>query len=217
LAKLNGAKATWAYNSTLWTSTSTLNSSSLLIDQTEAKLAAFNLFPVASLRLGLVGGGSRATQWLNLDLRGRHASLAAAFSGGVIATGLGRAAWMAWAGAGATLAPFCSKEGLNVNPQPRGHAAARLGLVAGSERNCSRPTSAIGLGLLGGAGVYAGENGDGSGPIFAYILGTEYGLKSPPPAPKPPPFPHPPPQPHLAVHSTYRPPPAPHVTRKVAL
>lgn len=217
LAKIDGASSLWAYSSSLWTNASeTLNPDSLALDNTSAKLAAFNSFPVNSVSVGFApaSGDLSTINWLSIDsinLGGVHPSLSAVFNGGYISTHFGRGAWKAWTGTAASLQTSCNMEGINVRPTASPYyASARIGLVGNNGADgCATPDSAIGIGLIGlrrnwnSPYIYAGSapascpglitaalcgNDDGNVgvPMFAYILGSS--SSAPPPAkPKPPP------------------------------
>lgn len=101
LAKIDGNSLSWTYSSPLWTTTALLNPESRALDQTEAKLPAFNLFPVTRLRVGMVASGDdiSSANWLDLALGGAQTSLQAAMAGdNALPTSAGRAAWKALVG-----------------------------------------------------------------------------------------------------------------------
>jgi len=158
LAKIDGSKPTWQYSSSLWyNNISTLNPSNLSTTQAEAKLAAFNTFPVSSFRVILapLGGGAMGNK-LEVSLRGSYASAAAVFATkpNTIKTSIGRAGWKAWIGPGASLQQHCNAEGINVNTAPSTvpnvptYAAARIGLLGNDVGGCTDPDSALGVGLV---------------------------------------------------------------------
>lgn len=148
LAKIDGSKTTWAYNSALWTTGSVLNPASMAMDQTEAKLNAFNLLPVSALRIGFApfGSGNAVMTWLTLPFGMEFASLQAAMSAGVVSTSAGRAAWMAAAGPEASLQPNCNAEGLNLGCT--GFLTnVRIGFFGNDQNDCDSPDSGIGFGI----------------------------------------------------------------------
>jgi len=158
LAKIDGSKPTWQYSSSLWyNNISTLNPSNLSTTQAEAKLAAFNTFPVSSFRVILapLGGGAMGNK-LEVSLRGSYASAAAVFATApnTIKTSIGRAGWKAWIGPNASLQLNCNAEGINVNTAPStkpnapAYAAARIGLLGNDVGGCLDPDSALGVGLV---------------------------------------------------------------------
>jgi hypothetical protein len=65
-----------SYDSTLWTTTRTLNATSLAFDQTDAKLDAFNLFPLSTVRVGMFDvDGSALSRFIDLPLPAQYASM----------------------------------------------------------------------------------------------------------------------------------------------
>ncbi len=147
--KLDGSKATFAYDGALWTNAATLTPTSSDFDQTEAKLATFSTVSFTELRIGVLDGGS--TRWLRLPLTGD--SLLSVLKGGThVGTSAGRAAWEGLM-ASASLEPNCNQEGVNVAPSLSniGSARARLGIVGNNENDCVTPDSVLGLGIAGTA------------------------------------------------------------------
>ena len=224
LAKIDGRNAVWSYASELWTTSATLNNASYQFDRKEAKLVAFNRFPVASIRIGVVNFTSPAAssiRWLDLDLRGQFSSLMAVFKGGHIATTIGRNAWVDWIGH-SRVQPGCNMEGTNVAVNTALYVSARIGLLGNDRSDCASPDSAVGFGISTGTDkwnrgqVYAGDaactstacGGSASAPtpFFGYILGSGQAAPSPPPSPAPPP-PKSPPRPPKSPPPKPRPPP----------
>jgi hypothetical protein len=193
LAKVDGTQTTWRYWSDLWTQpTSMLNSESVSLDRTEAKLAAFGAVPVSTLRL--VFSDANGNRSLDVSLPGtatlqsRFTSISCypnqvdvnncnAFSGcnpytfcsgPLVSTSLGRGAWLELAGPGSVglQATDCA-EGLN--NQDGACTVTRIGFRGNDFGGCACTDSAIGFGLYEiGAG---GENFGGKQRVFGYILG----------------------------------------------
>jgi hypothetical protein len=81
LAKLNGALSTWSYSNAIWYDTTTYNPESLLMDTTtEAKLTAYNSFPINRIRIGMTSDTVANAVFSDITLPTSYASLQALFS-----------------------------------------------------------------------------------------------------------------------------------------
>jgi hypothetical protein len=235
LAKIDGSTRQWHYFSGLWNTDATLNPGSMMMDTTSAKLAAFNLFPVASILLGVLMNGTSDIRWLTVGLPQTYPSLKSVFSGPFIPTNIGRAGWKNWIGNTSSLQLHCNKEGFNTNPVDYRYQAVRIGIVGNNEYNCASVDSALGVGLVGtsrwsaSTSVFAGsapsqcpagwqgrcgnDNGNTPAAGFVYILGSGSPAPSPPPplppVPPKPPRPSPPPKPSPKPPKPSKPSPPP--------
>jgi hypothetical protein len=148
--KIDGAKSTFAYASSLWTDDAVLNPDAVELDRTEHKNGAFASVPFSAIRLGVVDGGVTRTAVLSQS----GTSLRALFSGGKRATSLGRAKWLSLF-ASPSLQPNCNDEGFNLYHWS-GNYQIRLGIAGNEQNDCGSPDSFIGF----GATVFAcGETG----------------------------------------------------------
>lgn len=198
LAKQDGRLSTWTYTSPLWTTSNTLNPTSFALDMTEAKLDAFNLFPVSTLRLGMEIIGTSSINWLTLPIPGAASTLLSKMSSGnFIPTSVGRAAWKSLIGPTSSLQLNCNAEGLNnfqgyYNAVGAGSITGevRIGIVANQEADCASPDSAIGFGIYSNEaspgvwcintfvtvgdspGTCNPDNGSANTVVFGYILGA---------------------------------------------
>jgi hypothetical protein len=104
------------YESSLWTTSNTLNPTSLAFDHAEAKLDAFNLFPLFTVRVGMSDvyeGG--ATSFVDLPLPRQYTSMQQLMASDTfVPTHAGRSEWLGLAGAGDdALERGCNREGFN--------------------------------------------------------------------------------------------------------
>jgi hypothetical protein len=138
--KIDGAKSTFAYESSLWTDDAVVNASAVELDRTEHKHAAFARLAFSSIRLGVVDGDVTRTAVLSQS----GTSLRALFSGGRVRTSLGRAKWLSLL-ASPSLQPNCNDEGVNVEHRA-GDLRLRLGIAGNEQNDCGSPDSFIGFG-----------------------------------------------------------------------
>ena len=88
--KVNGARQTFDYYSSLWTTTSSYNEDSVHLDHNEAKLASFWTLPFKEVLIGLKT--NHETNWVTLHKRA--ASLRHIITSNVYhSTSIGRSAW----------------------------------------------------------------------------------------------------------------------------
>jgi subtilisin-like proprotein convertase family protein len=144
LARIDGSKDTFGYNSALWTSIDVLNADKPAFEDTEAKLMSFVKLPFTQMRVGMKVAG--ATKWLLLTQTGT--SLMDLMKGAVAYTSLGRAAWKSLV-AGSSAQPYCNREGFNISC---GSRAVRLGFLTNQENDCNSCDSFLGYGHTGDAG-----------------------------------------------------------------
>jgi len=172
--KMDGTKATFAYDAALWTNSGTLAADKPDFDTAEAKLASFSSVPFTAVRVGIMVGTTQ--HWLTVPLAGT--SLTALFSGSAKTTSLGRNAWKSLV-SNASAQPACNIEGTN---GACGARTLRIGLLTNQENDCQSCDSYIGLGHSGQAGCssmtggYAGcmascsaDNGDQSQLGWGYL------------------------------------------------
>jgi hypothetical protein len=127
------------YESSLWTTSLTLGPTSMAFDHTEAKLDAFNLFPLFTVRVGMsdvYDGG--ATSFIDLPLPRKYASMQELMaSDEFVPTHAGRSAWLGLAGADEeeALEQGCNREGFNTkvsnSPGNDVYLSVRVGVLAG--------------------------------------------------------------------------------------
>lgn len=186
LAKLDGSKSTWNYDSSLWTGLATTqNVNSFSLDRTEAKLEAFNYFPITTVRIGLslLVGGDISVRWLDLPLGTTYTSLSSLMASGTfVPTRAGRQSWRDLVGSSASMQANCNQEGFNNYPSGwTNHYHVRIGILANGQNDCGTPDTAIGLGMnqycAAGPGAVGnglcdvvGDDGPGQVWMFGYIL-----------------------------------------------
>jgi hypothetical protein len=147
VAKLDGTKSTWAYESSRWTDDTTFNTSSTSLSFSEAKFRSFNEMPLKELRVRMHDGTT--SRYFPMPLVGT--SLKDLFAGGPLATTAGRAKWMSLA-PDPSLQANCDQEGINQTwPSGGIKLHLRLGIVGNNEMDCDTPDSFIGFGATVGA------------------------------------------------------------------
>ena len=189
LAKLDGGSPVWNYASWLWTTTATLNPSSLAFDTVEAKLAAFNTVPVSRLRLGMLSLPSKntdtaptAVSWLNVTLSGTYPSLLSAIlANTTLAANATPSQWINLLGSAGSNSfgntSACVAQGFNVGAPTATATNVRIGLTAAS---VAAPTCSgwytVGFGLSSGGGNVTSTIGGALSSSFfrriGYILGS---------------------------------------------
>jgi hypothetical protein len=147
-----------SYDSSLWTSTRTLNPTSLAFDRTDAKLDAYNLFLISTVRVGMSDDDGSALTFIDLPLESQYASMLELMSANTFTpTHAGRAAWLDLGGPGASLELGCSREGFNNHLADNYNSLkVRVGVLAGppwrgsGEASCEAgwTGSFIGLGAM---------------------------------------------------------------------
>jgi hypothetical protein len=151
------------YDDPLWVDTEVYNEDSLNTDEREAKLLSYLKASVQFVRLEFVETNTSANV-LDLDLGSRYANLRTVIlrspgpvdAGAVgLSTKAGKAQWLSLV-AGATLQPFCLREGFSVigaDSTPSQFDRVRIGIV-GNENgagDCNSPNSYLGVGGLRGS------------------------------------------------------------------
>jgi hypothetical protein len=145
------------YESSLWTTSRTLDPTSMAFDHVEAKLDAFNLFPLLTVRVGMSDvndGGS--SNFIDLPLPRQYTSMQQLMlNEQFVPTHAGRSAWLGLAGAGEeALEHGCGREGFNNKVSTNiadQSLTVRVGVLAGpgqGESSCqpNYMQSFIGLG-----------------------------------------------------------------------
>ena len=164
-AKMDGTLNTWAYNSSIWTSSSILNPENAGLDSTEFKSLGYSTVPFDAIMLGLDDG--TGIKYIALSIT--STSLSSLFSGGYINFPSTKAAWSALIGS-PRLEDNVVGVGVNVHPSSsEGYATARLGLVMNNEADSATPDAFIGVGgsfndTSYAAGNYAAVTGFGASP-----------------------------------------------------
>jgi hypothetical protein len=182
LAKLDGGSPLWSYASWLWTTSTLLNPGSLAFDTVEAKLAAFNSFPVSRLRLGMLSlpaanstASAATVSWLNVTLGGTYPSLLSAIlANATLAYNATPAQWMSLLGGAGGIAAACAAQGLNVASTAAAATSVRIGLLAASVASpaCSGwYTVGFGLDSSGGTATTGSAQTSSSSRRFGFILG----------------------------------------------
>ena len=157
-AKMDGSKATFAYDSELWTTNKTLNADQVSNATSEAKYPSFDTVALTEVRLVMSAGGTTNATVLPLAAN----SLQALFAGAYKATTLGKNGWKAMM-SGASMQPYCNKEGVNADCANR---IVRLGMVTNQENDCSSCDSYFGIGHTGQGGC------DGQGQSWAGMMAS---------------------------------------------
>ena len=155
LAKVDGAKNTFAFDAGLWTDTNLLNADKVAMDTAEAKYASFFTLPFTQMRVGMAVGPT--TKYVVINQKAD--SLRALMQGAYVATGVGRNAWKSLIG-GSSLQANCNLEGFNPDC---GGRKVRIGIVTNQEGDCNSCDSYLGFGHTGQGGcggVGAGYTGN---------------------------------------------------------
>jgi hypothetical protein len=145
--RADGNKTTFGYDSTHWTTGSTLNLDGYatgIMDATmEYKSPLFNAYPYSELRLGMRINGT--TNWLEIK-HGHTSSMLAAMTGGqIVFSGTTRKDWLALAHNGA-LQPNCDRRGYFLGPGNSRTVYLRIGIVGNDQNDCDSPDSFVGFG-----------------------------------------------------------------------
>jgi hypothetical protein len=164
--KIDGTARTFAARAAIWTDPTTVNEGAADLDEQEAKLGGYATISFSEVRLGMLDSGQR--RWITLPLAA--ASAHQLFSGGQIATSVGREAWLSLL-ANPSLQPNCNREGLNTTSTGSG-IDVHLGILGNNEAHCATADSVIGIGLRESeASAGNVNNSDGSvSAVFAYVM-----------------------------------------------
>jgi len=164
LAKLNGASSVWSYSNAIWYDTTTYNPTSLLMDTTtEAKLTAYNSFPINSIRIGMTSDTVANAVFSDITLSTSYTSLQALFSNGSsFTTSLGLAGWLNMVGLESSdLEIYCLVEGFNIGVtgtdkwyQDGISAYSKIGITLNNEANCNTNDAGIGFGMYNSYSSY---------------------------------------------------------------
>ncbi len=143
--KLDGSKTTFAYDAPLWSNKNLLNAASVDLDNTEAKLNAYNVIPARALRVGMRYNND--LRWIvvpvgKLSTKTMFDIFANDYH---VPTSLGRSAWVGLI-AGADALDNCNNEGLNVKAPVSGRSSVRVGIVTNDQNDCLTPDAYIGFG-----------------------------------------------------------------------
>jgi len=148
--KIDGAKATFSYNSDLWTNKMPFKQSSGKsgFDHNETKMPSFWSTPFTKLCLGMQAAGQE-TNWITVSYNA--SSLHSLMSTNTHhATNVGRGDWKSLL-ADSSLQKNCNMEGFNVKPPngKRNPAVTRIGILGNNGNNCDSCNSRIGFGSKG--------------------------------------------------------------------
>jgi len=149
--KINGSKATFSYDSALWTNVVSYNESGGTdLSSTETKSAVFGYLTLKEgFCVGMKVKGD--TKWLKINYR-KGSSAVGIFMESYGHVSIGRSQWKPLIN-GSYMPEDCSspKEGFNVAPNGANGARARIGLVG--HKDCNQPAdSRIGFGTDGDNG-----------------------------------------------------------------
>jgi hypothetical protein len=147
--KADGSKTTFLYDAALWTNNATYQPNFPDLDHNEAKLQSFMSVPFTEVLLGMetpISMVNPPALTFQKFAQGGAAFLNL-FTGGYIATAIGRNAWKALV-TNSSLQPNCNREGFNVLLVPD-WPRSRFGIVSNQENDCGSPDSYIGIGNQG--------------------------------------------------------------------
>jgi len=165
--KVDGSKNTFTYDAPLWANADLLAPNEAALDDTEAKLASYDLLSFKAVRVGLKEGAG-PIRWLVILQDGR--SLRSVFASRTrIPTALGPAAWRALVDAPSTQ-PECNAEGFNVEePEDRD---VRIGIAFDTVSSCAGADSFIGIGIRDAQVTAGNVNREASvfRPMMGYVM-----------------------------------------------
>ncbi|KAL9953793.1 hypothetical protein ACROYT_G041259 [Oculina patagonica] len=146
--KIDGAKATFRYDSQLWSNKMDFNlpGGKTGFDHHEAKLPTYWNTPFSKICLGMKIG--QQINFIALDKQANSLySLIA--DGQYRATSLGRNTWKTLIGSQASLQTNCNKEGFNALSGGKIYSKARIGFLGNQQNDCSSSESRIAFGTKG--------------------------------------------------------------------
>jgi hypothetical protein len=170
LMKIDGAKSTFLYQSSLWESSPTFQPEFPSYDLNEAKLQSYVSLPFANLLVGM--RVDNTTRFAVLAIGG--SSLRDLMANGFHPSALGRDGWEAISLG--SLQTFCNAEGVNV---ATARAWMRLGILGNETDDCGTCDSFIGFGMryqtadqfaCGNFAEFSPDQGDRHTAMFGYIL-----------------------------------------------
>ncbi|KAL9953788.1 hypothetical protein ACROYT_G041253 [Oculina patagonica] len=176
--KIDGAKATFRYDSQLWSNKVDFNlpGGKTGFDHHETKLPTYWNTPFSKICLGMKIG--QQINFLVIYKQADSLYLLIA-DGNFRATSLGRNTWKTLIGSQASLQPNCKKEGFNAAGVATGSSRARIGVLGNNQNDCITPDSRIGFGTggytddsntCGNDASHSPDNGDKHIKAMGYIL-----------------------------------------------
>ncbi|KAL9953704.1 hypothetical protein ACROYT_G041159 [Oculina patagonica] len=146
--KIDGAKATFRYDSQLWSNKVDFNlpGGKTGFDHHEAKLPTYWNTPFSKICLGMKIGQQINFIVINKQANSLYSLIA---DGQHRATSLGRNTWKTLIGSQASLQLNCNKEGFNAVSTISAHSKARIGILGNNENECRSCDSRIGFGTGG--------------------------------------------------------------------
>ena len=147
--KLDGNTTTFAYDSALWTNTTTYAPQDFDLDTKQAKLQSYSSVAVDEIRLGMTVGST--TKWVQLD-QSANSLYDLLKAGTYTPTALGRNTWKSLID-NSSLQPYCNMEGFNAICG--GDTKIRIGILNNQENDCGSCDSRLGF---GGYGSYCGQD-----------------------------------------------------------
>ncbi|KAL9953706.1 hypothetical protein ACROYT_G041161 [Oculina patagonica] len=175
--KIDGAKATFRYDSQLWSNKIDFNLPGGMtgFDHHEAKLPTYWNTPFSKICLGMKIGHQINFVTIDKQANSLYSLIA---DGQYRATSLGRSTWKTLIGSQASLQSHCDMEGFNAGVHG-GYSKARIGIISNNENDCKTTNSRIGFGTgghpdgsntCGNAAAGSPDNGDKSIKVLGYIL-----------------------------------------------
>ncbi|XP_065826507.1 uncharacterized protein [Oscarella lobularis] len=140
IMKIDGAKQTFSYNSSYWTSKTTFNEDFIEFDGNETKLASFWSLPFEELLLGMKTGST--LRWITVQKKA--ISLRSIILGNTFqSTEIGCEVWKSLV-PDSSLQRYCNKEGFNV--QFGNDDRVRIGISSNDQNDCNSNDSWLGFG-----------------------------------------------------------------------
>ncbi|KAL9952605.1 hypothetical protein ACROYT_G039881 [Oculina patagonica] len=146
--KTDGTKATFHYDSNLWSNTETFNviGGKTGLDTSETKLPTYWNTPFSKLCLGIKIGQQTNFIVINQQANSLYSLIA---DGQYRAISLGHDAWKTLIGSEASLQEHCHKEGFNTIGSLAEQSKARIGIIGNELDDCVSCDSRIGFGTGG--------------------------------------------------------------------
>ncbi|XP_048589806.1 uncharacterized skeletal organic matrix protein 5 [Nematostella vectensis] len=168
--KADGAKATFLYESSLWTNKLAYNPSAGLtgFDNQETKLPSYWATPFTKICIGFKVGATLKSMIIPYTATSFYDIIADGNQRGI--TPIGKTAWRALI-AGSSMQAYCNREGFNVA------GGVRVGVISNNENDCLSLDSMVGIGgrswLSNSAGnscKYVCDNGDLNIAAIGYLF-----------------------------------------------
>ncbi|XP_078351668.1 uncharacterized protein LOC144636353 isoform X2 [Oculina patagonica] len=176
--KNDGSKATFHYDSNLWSNNETFNvyGGETGLDMNETKLPTYFNTSFSKICLGMKIGSQIKFVVINKQANSLYSLIA---DGIFRETSLGRDTWKSLIGSQASLQNYCNKEGFNVMSSPAHQSKARIGILGNDGDNCIMCDSRIGFGTggypidsntCGNEAAWSPDNGDKHIEAMGYIF-----------------------------------------------